>query len=214
MLCRHSKFFEKALNGSFREAAERVIKWPTETHKLFELVTDWLYYQRFLHAEIYEESVHEYEFEKRETGGLLCCDVISLNVRLYIFEETYAISKLKRAAFDAIEKEVREQRTATFWYETVIKAFENLPAECPLLDYMVHNYVSNYNSRHDGPHGGAETSLRVELPHNFLLRLAVALGTRYHAKDDFRRFELCRCHQHETPDEAHECWLASPDRRK
>lgn len=61
------------------------------------------------------------------------------------------VPQLKRDVFAAMEEE-----PGPIWHETVIKTFENLPAEGPLLDYIVDLYVADYDPTADASDDGIE----------------------------------------------------------
>ncbi|KAF5878625.1 uncharacterized protein Bfra_000792 [Botrytis fragariae] len=43
LLCHHSKFFDRALNGPFKESIEKHVELPEETTEEFELLLEWIY---------------------------------------------------------------------------------------------------------------------------------------------------------------------------
>ncbi|TGO54507.1 hypothetical protein BCON_0106g00240 [Botryotinia convoluta] len=43
LLCHRSKFFDRALNGHFKESIEKRIELPEETTEKFELFLEWIY---------------------------------------------------------------------------------------------------------------------------------------------------------------------------
>ena len=89
------------------------------------------------------------------------------------------------------------------FYDTVIFAFANLPADDILLKVLVDAHCQEYNVDDDGLHKG-EMELRSQLPHEFLLRVMLRYSAlRQSSSDD--GLNPCDYHEHKSEKERKAC---------
>ena len=91
VLCFYSGYFEKALNGSFRESAQGAVTLRTEDPAIFEDIQYWLYNRRFAQdGEVYVDNF----------DGI---------VKLWIFGDAHDMPMIQNAAIDMLHQQVLQK---------------------------------------------------------------------------------------------------------
>lgn len=114
LLCFYSDFFHAALNGSFREAAERKIELPDTEVEVFEAFQVWLYTRKLTDNNVSTKVYPEYH----------------LLVKLWLFGDKYQIPLLQNRTMDArIDKVDQDKETPV---GVIHLAYENTTFNPPL----------------------------------------------------------------------------------
>lgn len=103
LLCRYSRYFSAALNGSFKEAQTGIVDLADETIPVIRMFNLWLYTQKIVGRDSSEDVIK-------------CQDLIDL----YIFAEKRVIPKLQDAAILALLKQMQTREKIPIAYVTRI----------------------------------------------------------------------------------------------
>lgn len=192
LLCQYSTFFRNALNGGFKESKENTVKLPDETPAMFRIIVDWLYYQRLPESSPeYVKTVAELDVEPHAMGGLEDeWDELAMLIRVYIFAEKYHMGQLKCEVL--LRQELNDHGCHA--YETVIKAYKELPENSKLLDEMATIYATSFVPSDDSL---KEATLRKALPRDFLVRVMIISG-KIRNSTEYKPVTLLQCHEHCT----------------
>lgn len=190
LLCQYSTFFRNALNGGFKESKENTVKLPTETPAMFRIIVDWLYYQRLPKSRPeYVKTVAELDVEPHAMGWLEDeWTETAMLIRVYIFAEKYHMGQLKCEVL--LRQELDDPGYNA--YETVIKAYKELPENSKLLDEMAAGYATSFVPSHDSLE---EATLRKAPPNDFLVRVMIMSG-KIRNSTEYKPVTLLHCHEH------------------
>jgi hypothetical protein len=194
LICKSSKYFTKAFNGGFKEAEERSI-----TLKDVDVVTA----QRYMHW-LYTNSL-----EEEEEGDYMALDSLQpLDLaQLYVFGDRFDAPDLRNRVMQILEY----CRNGSVDAKVVIYAYDNLLDTAPLCRWLVRHCAHYWD-----PENTPEDPLQDELPHAFLLQVAIMCrkrltllrkkGTvRDRAGGQYRHKEYCQYHDHEDHETAAAC---------
>ena len=130
-------------------------------------------------------------------------------VDLYIFAEEYDVPSLRNNLMSQLSGSTPDERPLPS-FAVVIKAYDNLPSESPLCQYLVETYAALYKADRRGCRC-EECSIRESLPIAFLLSVMMAISRNQ--KETIPLSRKGRCfyfHQHANEKDA----LACPDRNE
>ncbi|MCJ1469512.1 hypothetical protein MMC07_008145 [Pseudocyphellaria aurata] len=117
LLCHHSSYFDRALNGNFREAVEGEVVLADEDPSLFARFNEWLYTGVFL---LNNEIGQDIPFE--------------ILVDLYVFAEKRGVIRLQNAVIDCM---IKKRSIPT----DIRYAWNNTPDSSPLHKLLVDLFV-------------------------------------------------------------------------
>lgn len=149
LLCHHSSYFAAALNGSFKEANEKVIHLTEESPETIKHFNLWLYTQTLL-----ETGQNEAELDEMEVAAL------------YIFAEKRDITKLQDAAIDAIIGFNILNNTVPISCMRLI--YKNTPESAPMRRLLIDLCVSQGHEEY------LQAPYRKSFPHDALVDLGLA----------------------------------------
>lgn len=187
-LTHYSEYFRNALKGPWKEAEEGVIPLEDIDLGVLNIFTNWLYTQE---PPVGRDwcVVADIQDDMRSTAmtSLLMCKAVA-------FGDRFMAPKFYRDVNNRLAKRFHKQPPH---YSTIIYAFENMPADRPLLKLLVDSHCRWWNLSMDE---GAEQELQTQLPHEFLLRVMRTFG-----KDAKKTLKICDYHEHETGEEKARC---------
>ena len=190
----YSGYFSKALNGTWKEARDKVVRLPDIEPAIFNLFIEWLYTQNL-------PNLITLDANKIDLSSQLW------KIKLYVFADRFAVSRLRTALNLEIVKHAGPPHLSIWDYAPIVYAFANLPSTDPLLDLFVDLYYIHWDDMGDG----FEDNDRFdELPREFLLRFYKRVGTERYFQKRFRLtglydIDLCSYHEHATDQEKREC---------
>ncbi|KAL1797261.1 hypothetical protein ACET3X_003867 [Alternaria dauci] len=193
-LTHYSEYFSKALSGAWKEAQDQVVRLTDIEPAIFGLFIEWLYTQNL-------PNLTTLDANKIDRSSA------SWRIKLYVFADRFAVSRLRTALNLEIVKRAAPPHTMIWDYAVINYAFANLSPTDPLLDLFVDLYYIYWDDMGDE----FEDKDRFdELSREFLLRFFKRVGTeRYFQKrfrvSSFYVLDLCSYHEHATDQEKREC---------
>lgn len=186
LICARSKFFEKAMNGKWQEAENKVVNLPEDDPIAFGLYKQLLYTRRLpSKLEAREGSIHEGPGKEYVTLS-----------RLYVLAEKIQDREAKRAAMDALLSRAREvQINEKNWWpgpEAIAIIYSGTVGPCAARRLMVDFYTCKAT-------GSWLDQAKGLFPAKFLYDLAISLldkrpcptdtiltcdSSEYHDKED------------------------------
>lgn len=147
LLCHHSSFFNSALNGSFKEAAEKSVTLAEESECTFAIFVAWLYSQKLIS-----------ERDGRDSP----CSIEEL-LTLYIFGDRLEIPELELDVMDTLIKRLQSpnpSEPALKLVSHIVLIYNNTPDLSPLrkllVDVMVYDHkIPGFIT--DNPHSASWT---------------------------------------------------------
>ncbi|KAE9969166.1 hypothetical protein BLS_005464 [Venturia inaequalis] len=183
-----SPYFENAFKGSFREAVEKKISLANVEVETFGIYVEWLNSHKIV-DENGEAFAGENAIEISRHAVLL---------KLYLFADEYDHPQLRR---DVLEVFIRHTNKYTHCVgvETTSKAYDRLPANSPLLRFLVDHYACEWSP--------ASTATETFPPIQFLYMLAIKLRAQADCLQLPRRVQSpylndCDYHEHDAEKEA------------
>lgn len=129
LLCHHSTFFDKALNGGFKEAVNGEVVLDDEDLEVFTRFNGWLYTGIILVGDETEETM-----------------TFKSLIDLYIFAEKRGVLRLKNAVVDSIIKKNQASRGRRALPDhSLQRAWTKTPDSSPLHSLLVDLYVRRAN---------------------------------------------------------------------
>ena len=125
LLCKCSKFFQAALNGSFAEASKGVVELPEGNPKVFEIVHKWLYTHKLTVVKN-GEDVKCYEDQL---------------VDLFIFGDTFGIPTLCNSVIDAIVHNFEEDNIVIT--HSIRRVYNGTLEGSPLRKLIIATYIND-----------------------------------------------------------------------
>ncbi len=199
-LVHYSEYFDKALNGPWKESTESFIPLADVETAVFNHFVEWMYSQVL--PEHHDTTTWK-EIAASPTGD----GHSLLMLKLYVFADRFLIPSLRalvnsRIVTSGISKYPRRHAS-----EAMIYAFKNLPATDPVLDFFVDSYFMMWTiAPEDAEKSAKELSC---MPQEFLVRWLIKLGTyrsTYEVRHE-RKFymNLCSYHVHQSDPEKEQC---------
>lgn len=123
------EFFTNALSGEFREAQTATITFADTSVDTFNTFIEWLYTRRLFDGVEPCPEHPDHQTRKKHQATLL---------DLYIFADKYDIPQMRNDIFDRFARCVTHwTNTYTMNLDIILKAYENLPAECPIVRFCI-----------------------------------------------------------------------------
>jgi hypothetical protein len=201
LLIYHSDFFRAALTGNFKEAENNIVALRDDEPHIFEFFVHWLY-----HKELPTKANAPAELLKDwDTGDFADSFKIDNIFRLYVLGDKRGVANLKLATLAELFQELSRYHNQEYVLanpSAIGYAYENLPAEDPLLRYLVDDHCYRARSDH---------WLRIDvLPYpqvflgNLMSRYAKFAQGKIGAWGD-HELELCDYHDHKDKNEKAKC---------
>ncbi|XPS77670.1 hypothetical protein M3J09_009697 [Ascochyta lentis] len=196
LLLEHSEYFNRALTGSWKEAAERAIELDDVDFVLVEIFLEWLYTQRYPKDNRFTDS-----FDSECASHLA-------RVKACEFGDRFLAAEFRRASENALIDSLTVGLN-TPWYTMIIYAFNHLPPNSPVLQAMIDTHCYSWKENSDN-YGNGELQLRSLLPHSFLLGVALRYMRLQHGRK--KRLDRCDYHGHGPDDDrGDKCQVARVD---
>ncbi|RYN51240.1 hypothetical protein AA0114_g5620 [Alternaria tenuissima] len=168
-LTHYSEYFSKALNGAWKEAKDKIIRLTDIEPAIFGLFIEWLYTQNL--PNLITLNANKIDLSSR-----------LWKIKLYIFADRFAVSRLRTALNLEIVKLTMPLHTSIWDYASIVYAFANLPSTDPLLDFFVDFHYAYWDDTGDE---SQDKDRFDELPREFLLRFFKRVERRDVLKSDF-----------------------------
>lgn len=170
----YSGYFEKALNGQFREAHSSVVEISDTNANVFETVLYWLYNRRFTAA----AEDHTIDW-----------DTI---VDLWIFGDAHDVPLLQNTAINALhQKVVKEWIVPT---AQIVPVYENTVHGSQLRQYLIDAFGKL--GGHDVHLAKGEEYLWTKEALCDLVRVIWFAGTQRPTKEAVSKWDMCQYHVH------------------
>jgi hypothetical protein len=185
----YSEYFGNAIRGAWKEAEAKVIPLEDIEPGVFNVFANWLYSQELPHRDDWA-AVADIEMET-----IFSYKVLMLMLKALVFGDRFMAPKFYRKINNQLTDELIRSHPS---YNIVIYAFNNLPAEKQVLKVLVDTHCRFWSPAMDN---NEEAALKVELPHEFLLKVmeAYAGGARK------KKLNVCDYHEHENDAEKAQC---------
>lgn len=215
ILCGRSGYFRNAFWGGFREMDEGCTSLPSTSPTVFKLFLDWLYWNK-LPQPTRSEDVKDFDsasesilfFEDDETAAGDEMEDAALTefateqlVELYLFADLYQIKQLRVRSLRVLMDNLASTEGMLLRYYLVRRAYENLPENSPMLDWLAYLQAKNYTSEADA--SAEERRHRATVPADFFIRVMVKMALRNEGKD--WTFESCDACEHGCEKERRTC---------
>ncbi|KAF2847953.1 hypothetical protein T440DRAFT_369496, partial [Plenodomus tracheiphilus IPT5] len=158
LLSKHSEFFKRALNGPWKEAQNRVVKFEDVECDTFDLFIEWLYTQQLPHNRANENSIQSVNFDSAQQLSSIEASIFGDRVLAREFQKAVLWSLANYIVTDGASPN----------YDVIIRAFRNLPAGDPIIGLLIDAQCSNYRPALDTESNG-ELQLQSKLPNAFLV---------------------------------------------
>lgn len=190
----YSGYFSKALNGTWKEARDKVVRLADIEPAIFNLFIEWLYTQNLPNLTTLDAN------EINASNQLW-------KIKLYAFADRFAVSRLRTALNLEIVKDAAPPHLSMWTYTAIIYAFANLPSTDPLLDLFVDIHYIYLSDKVNNPEARGWLD---RLPREFLLRFFKKVGTERRSHRQFRltksyAIDFCSYHEHTTDQQKREC---------
>ena len=176
LVCRTAPYFQAALNGSFKEAAEQTITMPEQSPETIERFVLWVYTGKLLEG-------------NEEAGDLTPMRLADI----YIVGDIYGIPELQNSAMDCLVAWV----IANWKFPAGIltRVYEHTPKDCRLQRFIVERAATKYKFHEKGKWLENNISL---FPQQYLMDIVRELSRhRWGITDDIDWNNLgCRYHVH------------------
>lgn len=227
MLCYYSEYFQRALQGYFRESEELTIDVRHVTEATFRRFQQWLYEQPFREAEIDKLKPSPHPFGNEELEGHRQGEEVSnegqsfprekafdMLLDLYAFADQYDTRRLRRDVMTTLI-EFETQHGLISSLSLVVKAFEQLPSNSAFCRYLVKTHALAWCPGRDDE---TDKELRIQFHPDFILGVLLIntqranwcgqdRGKRKEARDELWREvrDCCNFHEHTSGGERVEC---------
>ncbi|KAH6639623.1 hypothetical protein C7974DRAFT_135558 [Boeremia exigua] len=198
VLMEHSAYFEKALQGPWKEAEEGVVRLDDVEPEIFGVFVDWIYSQRVSQLGLETEYLGISYRKHFQMTWLKAC-ILGDRLLAPMFVQAFR--------YDLVHHLVNHQSVL---YDTIIYGFSNLAAGDPLLRMVtdVHIYDIVEGSAHD------DQELRMYLPMRFLLAIKDKFAIVLDTQEDVCNLDTCDYHGHTSEEERKKCKKRLEDSRR
>ncbi|KAF2660744.1 hypothetical protein K491DRAFT_711638 [Lophiostoma macrostomum CBS 122681] len=165
VICKRSKFFEKAMNGDWKEAQDKNIKFPEDDPEIFSIYVQLLYKGVLSTKKLLTSNTSEPSNVWRQEYAVLA--------RVYVLAEMLMDVKSKNLVLDAMLSKAREEFEGVCYFprlEMVKIIYEGTPSRSPARKFMVDCW-----SQITKGSGSLGTSSRDKIPKDFLCDLAITM---------------------------------------
>jgi hypothetical protein len=207
LLVHHSDYFRSAMNGSWKEAKEKVISLKDVETTAVEIFIHWLYTQQILNA----VEVKEMQYEPTDDDPL-----ITGYTKALVFGDRFLVPHFRQAVHNRIVDTLlgvggNAPRNPTFFTATKY-ALENLPLNHNILKLLLDMHCRYWNVSGQGEdldeEAGIAKILNMDLPYTLLIRLVARYSSRVmEINRDWRKTKLAGCdfHEHLNDQERKDC---------
>ena len=168
--------------------------------RLVDIFVDWLYSQKL--PAYRTDWLEKFKCDKANapwTQWWTCYFI--LRIKVCVFGDRFMVREFQRVAQnDFIDHTIKSR--IHFRYPVVIYAFENLPSDNPILQFMVDNHCRWFRSDLD-TEGNERLQRRDELPPSFLMRVMMRYSDIVNGTDN--KTVACDYHEHKTDEEREAC---------
>lgn len=170
LLCDKSKYFTKALTGSFEEGTTGIVKLEDVSSILFKIVVSWLYYGKLLYTisddfSTIEQAFASFKFEE-DVDKMEANDTATwpkqVLIELYVLADRLDIKELRINTIDALITSMNRSKT-TLEGESYTFIESNTTVESPLWKFVVNRLA--YRMRHSM----VERKFWLDLPHDMAI---------------------------------------------
>lgn len=196
VLTYHSDYFRKALQECWTEGEERKVVIKDLEPMAFNVFVDWLYTGKL--PSTFEAWATSETEEDDNTYGRR---VDLLFFQTYVVADRLGAQDFLIAVNNWI---VSYHMNWAPWYETVIFAFDNIPAERRILTMLVDSHC-RYSEEADDVTFDGKQGLRTQLPHEFLFRVMKRYRQTCEDRDWDGDMVQCDYHEHTSDKERAEC---------
>ncbi|QDS76608.1 hypothetical protein FKW77_007676 [Venturia effusa] len=154
-----SPYFEKAFEGSFREAGEKKIGLSNVEPDTFSIYVEWLHSRQIV-------DVDGGRFDGKKDALTEKARHMAL-LKLYIFADEYDNPQFRRDTLHAFTRYTNKY-TECVGPDAICQAYDRLPPNSPLLRFLVDHYAYEWSPRTPDPAG-------TKLPIQFLYIVAIKL---------------------------------------
>lgn len=173
LLCDKSKYFAKALTGSFEESKTGTVQLEDVSPILFKILVNWLYHSKVAYTISDDGSNIDQDFagfQHAEKQNELNADDAStwpkhVLVELYVLADRFDTKELRRNTIDALLTAIKQSKTS-LERESYMFIGSNTTAESPLwklamdrLAYYMRHNIADQEFWFDLPHDMAITAL-------------------------------------------------------
>ncbi|KAF2117804.1 hypothetical protein BDV96DRAFT_597678 [Lophiotrema nucula] len=200
-LTHYSQYFNKSLNGPWKEAEDRKIALPDVEPTVFNIFVNWLYTQAMPKSRSAWFRVSELSWNPYETTK----DLDLLMIKAYIFGDRFATPRFSQLVLDQFASH-NICNGDTPWYSNIIYAYDNLSASNVMLKLLVDLHSHFWDVDHDDekePDG-----IQDQLPRAFLLsvmRKQTKMISDLEDKSAKEHLTACSYHEHATDEGRKEC---------
>jgi hypothetical protein len=198
LLTHYSEYFDKALNGLWKQSSGEPIKLDDVSPTVFNLFVNWLYSQKnpYLFA---WNSASEWDMDGVE--ALKYNECAMLEIMLYAFADRSLVPTL----YTGLNRLLTAGKYGAPSLDVITYAFNHLPDTEPVLQFIVDVYCSRDAFSYKFEPEDKVRGWEEKLPCEFLLR--VAMRTRVVSEPGLEApvIESCDYHGHTDEAQRHEC---------
>jgi len=158
LLCDRSKYFAKALTGSFKESKTGIVKLKDVSRVLFKIIVSWLYSGKIFYADdgsdidhdfarfVYDEEADRESIEAEDTATW----PKQVLLELYVLADRLDMKALRVDTIDALITSMKFSKTTTLERESYQFIDSNTTAESSLRKFAID--LLAYRTRHSTLH--------------------------------------------------------------
>jgi len=170
LLCDRSKYFAKALTGSFEEGTTGIVRLEDVSPILFKIVVSWLYYGKLFYTisddvSTIEQAFASFKYEE-DVDKMKADDTATwpkqVLIELYVLADRLDIKELRVNTIDALITSMNRSKT-TLEGESYTFIDLNTTVESPLWKFVVNRLA--YHMRHSM----VERKFWLDLPHEMAI---------------------------------------------
>ncbi|KAF1955499.1 hypothetical protein CC80DRAFT_564151 [Byssothecium circinans] len=195
LLTHHSEYFRAALEGSWKEAQDKVVIWNDVESEIFQIFAAWLYTGELPEA---AEWINILGRVRGKTKRENCNTFREVVVKCYALGDRLITPAFRRMICNFIVDGPRLEPMVI--YQFAITAFERLPTECVILQYIVDGHCTHWKQ---GKDNAKTKQLEQQLPHEFLRRVMRRFGEMREEKEEVQAKR--RCYYEHTTEEQEDC---------
>ncbi|KAF3039205.1 hypothetical protein E8E12_007965 [Didymella heteroderae] len=214
LLEEHSEYFQKALNGSWKEGEDKVVCLDDIDFGVF---SDWLYTGKLpAMDEGWNEEEYRMDLDAKSNTQWHTATQVAM-LKAYAFADRMLSPGLRKALEHEIIAYFVDDGGREVCYRAAIHAFAHLPSASPVLQVMIDAHCQEFARKNDTEEDG-ELQLHAQLPNAFLIgvmkrlaklhlemkiRLAKCSPCKYYGHTE--QLDKCDYHGHSTKKERREC---------
>jgi hypothetical protein len=197
LLTHYSGYFDKALNGPWKESNGQPIKLDDVIPAVFNLFVNWLYSQKIPYLFAWELAA---EWDMDGVESMEDNEGAMLEIMLYAFADRFLVPTLHTG----LNRVLTTRKYGTPSLDVITYAFNHLPDTEPILRFFVDVYCSRdaFSSRSE-PEEVREWE--EKLPREFLLRVARRIRVVSEPGVETPVIESCDYHGHTDEAQRDEC---------